>query len=425
MLVRTLAYWSNWPVCVVVLIPLSWLLGVSVYTPLIVMWLSVTLAGYILIANRNTVSSDTGARFVSFPVLAFVAYALFSFFWSTPANFSTTNVTNPLLVILTCLSIPILYSYFSTELIHPKQGKIVCLLITVVGPILLLLIVLDSHVMNGPLIFEREMRAENGRLNFSLAVNQNPNSASYFFGIGVLVTLRALRFEFASKALKLSCWIGLIVYSIMFTFCGSISAGIGLLAAVVVNASFYKDRTALISVAVMFIAFLVGLPLIEFLCECSIAEQKRGDSAAARLAVWRGMIELWLEQPLLGHGMFTPLKIAVNSGKTYSSHSILLHQLAGGGIIGIMLVIAIMIQTFNRAVNCARLGEITPLCWLIFVSTIVLTHKHMVFLPEPYLWLIVWGPLLAPHIVLNALAISAGIYRKPPTDNKHFNKFTI
>ena len=236
MLVRTLAYWSNWPVCVVFLIPLSWLLGVSVYTPLIVMWLSVTLAGYILIANRNTVSSDTGARFVSFPVLAFVAHALFSFFWSTPANFSTTNVTNPLLVILTCLSIPILYSYFSTELIHPKQGKIVCLLITVVGPILLLLIVLDSHVMNGPLIFEREMRAENGRLNFSLAVNQNPNSASYFFGIGVLVTLRALRFEFASKALKLSCWIGLIVYSIMFTFCGSISAGIGLLAAVVVNA---------------------------------------------------------------------------------------------------------------------------------------------------------------------------------------------
>ncbi len=385
----------------VLLIPLSWLLGVTVFSPLIILGLGLTFAVVTIQRNNRPTIPAIKLTEIGGLILVFTVYGLVSFAWSSPVSLSTLNARNPVLIAFACICVIVLIDFFRSNLVNDAQGRRLCLCVALMGPVLLTLVVIDTPFMGGPLLQPESYRLQNARLNFSLAVNQNPNTASYFFGTGILATMRALHLHGIGFAIRVLCMIGIASYAILFAFCGSFSSGVGLFVAVAAMTLLYRDRRAFVSALVVFLCFAGGLFIIQLLCECAMAEQAREKSAAVRLEVWRGMIALWAEKQWLGHGFFTPLEVQVaETQKYYTAHSLLLQQLASGGIVGFVLIMAIMVCALNTAIICWKRGEALPVSYLIFAAPIILTHKHMVFLPEPYLWQIVWGPLILPGILL-------------------------
>lgn len=112
---------------------------------------------------------------------------------------------------------------------------------------------------------------------------------------------------------------------------------------------------------------------------------------ATRLDIWQGSLTLWLERPVFGHGAGAS---AVFAARAEHPHSVYLSSLFYGGVIGFLLVLAMLGQILIAALGISE-RPMRALVLTLFAIAILSTiaHGSLPVSRARDFWLYFWLPL--------------------------------
>ncbi|MFZ7120811.1 MAG: O-antigen ligase family protein [Eubacteriaceae bacterium] len=174
----------------------------------------------------------------------------------------------------------------------------------------------------------------------------NPNIAGGWFAAMVLVSLYLFEKGIYKKKYTFLLSIGIFIFSLIFT--GSKGATIGLEFAIFTYAIFRKNKKSRIVLFTLF-SFVLILALIS---------PEINHSLNSRGKIWEQSIEMFMQQPISGHGIFG---IFMNINKVHA-HNIWISIAAMLGIVGLSIYVWMKYYLFRSIIklyqnNC----ELVPL----------------------------------------------------------------
>ena len=126
-----------------------------------------------------------------------------------------------------------------------------------------------------------------------------------------------------------------------------------------------------------------------------------------RLVIWEGILGYVKEAPWLGQGLTAEGRtVAVDGVMHKHSHSVYLATLFYGGIVGLLLMVAMMASVFWQGFRRLREpGDLAYLCMVLFGALCMVTDGNMlIHHPKPF-WLFFWFPV--------ALVVASGLVDHP------------
>lgn len=339
-------------------------------------------------------------------VIGYAAFAALSLAWSRPQGIDSATLFNPVLIGAAMLAIPLLTVFLQARLTTQSARPLARAAGLGVGA-LLVVATLELVVLQRPLLGGAEL-CLNGRLALSSFAVANPNAAAPFFTLSALAGLWLTR-----QAGRSDRWMGAATVGLSALFlgaCGSVALAVGAVLGFAFWAVAARSGRVLLMLGLLVAGMLLGDLLIGLLCGIDPDLARRPLTWRPRLMIWQQALAQAQDHWLIGQGFFTVLLFEIDIRENrLVTHSLLLHQALAGGMIAALWVTALAAQTLTRAGRAAvQAGAPFALAWLIAVAPALIAHKHMAFLLDGYLWVVVWGPILAAAVSADAPRRGAG-----------------